>query len=307
MTKIKNILILAIVATIIYACGDDNNGFDNPFADVNHIALAVSDNDSLVKFLKNHYYDFDLDSVKTLIDGKLSIYEDNINLKIIDVTENTIDYKLYVYVAREGDATPDIDKGYPTKLDSVFVKYAGRTLSGSSFSDTNFDSNTSGIWFNLLSVIKGWSYGYTQLKGGSLKKDPITGGAFNGPVTYLNGGKGVLFIPSGLAYPSSNVQNYSNTLVDTNLLFYIDLLDFAPDTDHDNDGVPSINEDVDADGNILNDDTDGDGFPNYFDVDDDGDDVFTINEDANNDGDPTNDFSDPNNPTLPDYLNPDIK
>ncbi|MBT6378349.1 MAG: peptidylprolyl isomerase, partial [Flavobacterium sp.] len=24
------------------------------------------------------------------------------------------------------------------------------------------------------------------------------------------------------------------------------------------------------------------------------------------DGDPTNDFNDPNNPTLPDYLNPDV-
>ena len=30
-------------------------------------------------------------------------------------------------------------------------------------------------------------------------------------------------------------------------------------------------------------------------------------EDANGDGDPRNDFSDPSNPTLPDYLNPKIK
>jgi len=34
---------------------------------------------------------------------------------------------------------------------------------------------------------------------------------------------------------------------------------------------------------------------------------LTINEDANGDGDPRNDFSDPSNPTLPDYLNPKIK
>ena len=32
----------------------------------------------------------------------------------------------------------------------------------------------------------------------------------------------------------------------------------------------------------------------------------TKDEDANGDGNPANDFSDPNNPTLADYLNPDI-
>ncbi|WP_339881773.1 peptidylprolyl isomerase [Polaribacter vadi] len=305
MTKFKNIIGIVIFATIIYACGDDNF-INNPFADIDHEALAISDNDSLVKFLKNHYYDADLDSVKTLVTGKTPIFEDD-KLKTMSVTENDIDYKLYVYVAKEGDSGSDPDKGNPTKVDSVYVNYAGRTMSGTTFSSFNFDSNSTGIWFNLLSVIKGWSYGYTKLKGGELKKDPNTGGVFNGPITYLNGGKGVLFIPSGLAYPSSNTQNYTSSLVDTNLLFYIDLLTFVPDTDHDNDGVPTIKEDLDNDGNVNNDDTDGDGFPNYFDVDDDGDGVFTKDEDANDDGDPTNDFSDSTNPTLPDYLNPNIK
>jgi FKBP-type peptidyl-prolyl cis-trans isomerase FkpA len=89
-------------------------------------------------------------------------------------------------------------------------------------------------------------------------------------ITYLNTGKGFLFIPSGLGYPSSNANNYSNSLVDTNLLFYIDLLEIVEDTDHDNDGVPSIQEDADGD------------------------------------GDPTNDFSDNSNPNVPDYLNPNI-
>jgi FKBP-type peptidyl-prolyl cis-trans isomerase FkpA len=304
MTKIKNIFIIIIAVTIIYACDDDLAGFANPFADIDHISLAVSDNDSLVKFLTNHYYDFTLDSVKPLETGKLALIED-VNLKTIDVSENDIDYKLYVYVATEGDPSPDLDKGYPSIVDSVFVKYSGRTVSGTSLSNVVFDSNTTGIWFNLLSVVRGWSYGFTKFKGGLLKRDPITGGAFNGPVTFLNGGKGVLFIPSGLGYPSSNSNNYTNNLVDTNLMFYIDLLEFVPDTDHDNDGVKTILEDIDGDGIVTNDDTDGDGFPNYFDIDDDGDGILTKNEDTNGDGDPTNDFSDANNPELPDYLNPD--
>ena len=293
-----------ICATIIiYACDDQLAGFANPFADVDHISLAVSDNDSLVKFLTNHYYDKTIDSLKPIETGQLPLIND-VNLKTIDVIENDIDYKLYVYVAEEGDPSPDVDKGYPTTVDSVFVKYTGKTISGTSLSDFNFDSNTTGIWFNLLSVVRGWSYGFTKFKGGQLKKDPVTGGAFNGPVTFLNGGKGILFIPSGLAYPSSNANNQTNSLVDTNLMFYIDLLDFVPDTDHDNDGVKTILEDIDGDGLVTNDDTDGDGFPNYFDLDDDGDGILTKNEDANGDGDPTNDFSDPNNPKLADYLNP---
>lgn len=305
MTKIKNIFLLLFAGVIIYACDDNLSGFVNPFDDVDHIALAASDSDSLVKFLSNHYYDFSLDSVKSITNGELALIDDS-NLKTIPVTQNEIDYKLYAYVAKVGNSGSSPDKDFPTHVDSVFVTYAGRTMSGTTYSDVNFDSRTSGIWFNLLSVIKGWSEGFTVFKGGELKKDPITGGPFNGPITYLNGGKGVLFIPSGLAYPSSNAFNQTNSLVDTNLMFYIDLLDIVKDTDHDNDGVKTILEDLDKDGDYTNDNTDSDGFANYLDIDDDGDGILTKNEDANGDGDPTNDFSDPANPELPDYLNPDI-
>ncbi|MFY9244109.1 MAG: peptidylprolyl isomerase [Polaribacter sp.] len=305
MTKIKNIFALLIFSVVLYACGDDN-AFVNPFANIDHEALALSDNDSIVKFLKNFYYDANLDSVKKLETGKTALFDENSKLKVMNVTENEIDYKLYVYVIREGNYAPDPDKGFPTKVDSVFVNYAGFTFGGTGFDDTPFDSNTTGIWFNLTSVIRGWTYGFTNFKGGELKKD-ANGGPFNGPLTFLNGGKGIIFIPSGLGYPSSNTQNYSSSLVNLNLMFTIDLLTIVPNTDHDNDGVPSIKEDLDGNGIVTDDDTDEDGLPNFFDTDDDGDGILTKNEDANNDGDPTNDFSDPNNPTLPDYLNPDIK
>ena len=304
MLKIKHIFSVIILAVIIYAC-DNQNLTNNPFLDVNHEALAITDNDSIVKFLQNHYYDFAVDSIKPITSGQQSMYNDS-RLETVDLTENDINYKLYVYVAEQGDYGSDTDKGFPTFVDSVFVNYEGRTYSGSSLSDSPFDQNTTGIWFNLTSVVRGWSFGFPFFKGGELKKE-ANGDPFNGPITYLNGGKGVLFIPSGLGYPSSNSSNWSNTLVDTNLMFYINLLTIVPDTDHDNDGVKSLFEDVDGDKSVANDDTDSDGVPNFFDNDDDGDGVLTKDEDANGDGDPSNDFSDPNNPTLPDYLNPDIK
>ncbi len=75
------------------------------------------------------------------------------------------------------------------------------------------------------------------------------------------------------------------------------------DTDDDGDGVDTANEDLDGDGNPINDDTDGDGTPNYLDTDDDGDGKITADEDGNDDGDPTNDDCDSDG--IPDYLDVD--
>ena len=56
-------------------------------------------------------------------------------------------------------------------------------------------------------------------------------------------------------------------------------------TDHDNDTVLTIYEDIDGDSNFDNDDTDSDTIPNYYDPDDDGDGVLTKDEyDVDGDG-----------------------
>ena len=73
-------------------------------------------------------------------------------------------------------------------------------------------------------------------------------------------------------------------------------------TDHDADGILSINEDPDGDGNPYNDDTDGNGITNMFDPDDDGDGVLTSLEyDVDEDGQPDDDDND----GIPNYLDPD--
>ena len=74
------------------------------------------------------------------------------------------------------------------------------------------------------------------------------------------------------------------------------------DTDHDNDGILSINEDIDGDGIPFQDDTDGDRLWNMYDVDDDNDGVLTKNElDKNDDGI----IDDTDNDGIPDYLDND--
>lgn len=52
-------------------------------------------------------------------------------------------------------------------------------------------------------------------------------------------------------------------------------------TEDDNDGIPAILEDLNVNGNLEDDDTDGDGIPNYLDADDDGDNVYTSAENPN--------------------------
>ena len=268
MNKIKNIFSLLLIGVaLMYSCDTDNNAFANPFLDINYEELAITDNDSIVMFLKNNYYDVSLDSIKTLVPGQVSLFDDSSKLQSMQVIDNDIEHTLYIYTIEQGQPSPV--KGNPTVMDSVYVKYKGRAFISSELQTSNFEVNEIGVWFTLSAVVKGWKHGITKFLGGELKKGP-NGGVFNGPITYLNSGKGFLIIPSGLAYPSSNTGNYPNTLVNTNLLFFIDLLDTVEDTDHDNDGVPSIQEDADGD------------------------------------GDPTNDFSDNSNPSVPDYLNPNI-
>lgn len=96
-------------------------------------------------------------------------------------------------------------------------------------------------------------------------------------------------------------------LIDTDGDGLIDIIDF----DDDGDNVPTILEGVVFDENGLIDvelsfDTDGDGILNYLDPDDDGDGILTRNEDADGNLNPTDDNSDPNNPGIDDYLNPNI-
>ena len=293
MNKIKYIIGIFILSILFYSC--DDNIVSTPVDDFDHEAQSLIDKDSLSSFFTKHYYDTSIDSVKALVAGQTPLSED-VNLKLMNVSENEIDYELYYYVNNIG--SPSIDKGFPKSVDSIFVKYEGFRINNTDSITPRFEIRETPIWFTLNSVIRGWAYGFTNFKNG----DNVTN---NGPITFDNGGNGILFIPSGLAYRNAGTTGLIRS--NENLIFYIELYDFIKDTDHDNDGIPSWLEDVDGDGDPRNDDTNGDFFANYLDIDDDGDGVKTLDEDANGAGNAAHAFHDPNNPTLADYLNPEIK
>ncbi|MEZ4864571.1 MAG: hypothetical protein R3C14_24865 [Caldilineaceae bacterium] len=73
--------------------------------------------------------------------------------------------------------------------------------------------------------------------------------------------------------------------------------------DNDGDGILTGNEDLNGDGNIYNDDSDGDGTPNYLDNDDDNDSVLTKDEDVNGNGNRADDDTDGDK--TPNYLDND--
>jgi len=260
----RKLLFLCLSILFIgYACDDDTFGV--PVDDFDYEGQALIDNDSILVFLENHYYNDAIDSVQPLVTGATALINDS-RLLTQDVTDFDVDYKLYVFVKNEGSPMPE--KGYPTEVDSVLVKYKGQYFN-STVELIDFDERTvNPLWLTLNSVIRGWSHGFTNFKGG----ENITN---NGPITYVNGGKGVLFIPSGLAYGKFGTAGIPPS---SSLMFYIELYDVVENTDHDLDSVPSILEDPDGDGDPRNDDTDGDGFPNFLDPDDDNDGVATKDE-----------------------------
>ena len=157
----------------------------------------------------------------------------------------------------------------------------------------SFDQSEQQIWFTGLSTVQGFYELYPFIKRGTWEVDPTTG-----LITYDKFGTAVAIMPSALGYygSQSGPREYAP------LIFAIDLYTFAT-ADHDQDSVPTSEEDIDGNCHFTDDvdDSDGDGIPNYLDNDDDGDGVLTIDEydiDADgiaddSDGDGTPDYLDP--------------
>jgi len=90
---------------------------------------------------------------------------------------------------------------------------------------------------------------------------------------------------------NDEINDPSNDLPDTDGTEDVDYRDI----DDDGDGISTLDEDLDNDGDPFNDDSDNDGQPNYLDIDDDNDGILTANE-----GD--DDFD---NDNIPNYLDID--
>lgn len=309
--KISRFLYLLTVLSIFASCNNDDGIVDVEIVPPQTLAETAIENDAEIKsFLQTHFYnyeefanppaDFDFKiKVDTIADDnadKIALIdqvETETIMVLADEDEGEVAHTLYYLVAREGIA------GSPTIGDNAFVQYEGSLLNG-----TAFDASTTPSIFNLSQVVRGYGNGVIKLRGGT---GPIENG--DGTVSYDTYGIGMMIMPSGLGYfnsppAGSIIASY------TPLVFKVDMLSFEENTDLDNDGIPSIMEDIDGDGNLNNDNTDEDtefGFfvPNYNDADDDGDGTPTLEEISDDDGNIIIPYPDTDGDLIPDYLDAD--
>ena len=277
--KLKYLIPILTLLITFYSCNKDSN--DDEIFDA--AAQSIIDDESLVDYLQSHYYlpagdNEPFGTIDTIVNNETSLYG---QVETQNITHDDISYKLYYLL---------IDQGVndnPTRYDSVFVKYRGFTLDSVKFDESpNF--NTTRSWLDLNGVIQGWKYGFPNFKSGNNVSEP------GEPISFEDNGKGILFIPSGLAY-----GNFGAAPIPPNapLIFHLELA-IVVTADNDNDGVLNKDEDLDGSGEASDDDTDGDGLANFRDPDDDGDGTLTRDESITGDADGDG---------IVDYLDPDTK
>lgn len=247
----------------------------------------ATDKDSIEIYLKNNYLtatstngypDIEIKKIPTA-GGQTSVWDNTIYpLQSVTVTNDTrasyfvdgkstdpVEYKLYYLVLNQGGGQ------VPVSTDSTYTSYKGWTLN-----NKVFDSNNTPIWstYPQLTISETTLIsGYRQILSKIKTASAISVGT-DGAISYSDLGSIVVFIPSALGYfdlARTGINAYSCTV------FRIRLHTLRK-RDHDGDTVKSFNEDMNADGNFFNDDTDADNIPNFLDLDDDGDNFLTKNE-----------------------------
>lgn len=301
MFKAKFIFVFIFFS--ILACGPDD---ERPSA----AALLDRGEESLVaqleieEFLSTHFYnyedfqnppvDFDfriiLDSLVGDNADKIALIDQVDFRTVVDRLEDDVTYKLYYLNAIQGQGDS------PSFPDIAVVKYVGLD-----FELDSFDASTQPIAFDLSSVVNGFQDVITEFNtAGSFIQNP------DGSTSFENFGVGAMFIPSGLGY-FANPPNGIGLGAYDQLIFTFQLLETIQG-DQDNDGIPSIFEDLDGNEQEESDDTDDDFIPNFADNDDDNDGILTSQEILDENGVRITDpalYPDVDNDGTPDYLDED--
>ena len=267
-----------------FSCGDDDDDGIIEVPEADRTEQQVIDNDSLVSYLHSHYVNVSLMSNNPTIsfteininqlpdDGELPNPDQNsLLIDIVETLTTTyfdVEYEYYILKINQGGS-----ENSPNFSDKVRVSYEGTLMD-----DTVFDSSSTPVDFDLTSTIAGWGRVLPEF---NIAEDFVINS--DGTVTYNNPGIGIMFLPSGLGYYSAaagSVPVYSN-LIFKFKVFQSEL------NDHDFDNVPSHLEDINEDYDLTNDNSDNDTFADFVDSDDDNDGTLTIDEDLEPDSDLT--------------------
>ena len=315
MRVLKTVIFLGIFS-LFFSCGNDDNADFEVIPPRRLSEVVDEDAAALLEYLQTHFYnyeefenppaDFDFRVVLDTIAGDnasktplidrpelqsitIPVSSEDFNLENDEVVNHT----MYYLIAREGVG------GIPTKADSTFVRYEGSLLNGGIF-----DATSTHTWQYLPFFLKGYREAISNFKvGDGIVVNP------DGTTDISNAGVGAMFLPSGLAYFSANVQGVPQY---SPLIFKVEVGLYVEDTDYDNDGIPSIQEDLNGDGDVTNDNTDAEqeratgalSLANHVDPDDDQDGTPTRDE-IIIDAQGNISFPDSDGDGTPDYLDRD--
>ncbi len=314
--QVFRVLIFLGVITLFISCGNDDNADFEVIPPRRLSEVVTEDATALQEYLQTHFYNYEdfenppagfdfrivLDTIAGDNAGKIpiinrpelqsltiSVSSEDFNLE----DEETVDHTMYYLVARDG--VGDI----PTIADSTFVRYEGTLLDGSFF-----DATATHTWQYLPFFLRGYGRAISNIRtGDGIVTNP------DGTTEITNAGIAAMFLPSGLAYYNATVPGVPQY---SPLIFKVEVGLYIEDTDYDNDGIPSILEDLDGDGDLTNDNTDREqeratgalALANHVDSDDDQDGTPTRDEIIIDDQGNIS-FPDGDGDGIPDYLDRD--
>lgn len=273
---LKNFLPLLMIGAISTAISCKKNDDSSAVPPRDYAEVADENNAEIRKFMQSHFYNYEdfqnpsanfdyeviIDTISNNNINKTSLWEQAriVDLNVITSEGKTITHQLYYIAVQEGSGRQS------TVADSVFVTYKGMLLNKTIFEDNKW--LTQNNWLDLLGllstsstgVIKGMREGIALLKDSASSPTINSDGTFTLPNDY---GIGIFIFPSGLGYFNSTISGIPSY----SPLIYIVKLIKTKNADHDNDGIPSINEITRDDfGVITYTDCDKDGIPDYLDA-----------------------------------------
>ena len=209
----KKIFLLLAIFTSIIACKKDDE-----IVALTPAEQSKVDDDRIVEYMKSYKIEgFHVGLLPRNIDWKIVPLTDEddestetlfdlMGENIISTNFAGVDYKMYYYNIDVGSGSEI------TSTDRVYVDYNLFSIFDSEMKDRTDYTEFSVAKFNLPDLIEGWKLGIDKFNSGTKSSEfPTEGTPTAGDYRELvdNPGRGVLLVPSGLAYgPGSNVLRF---------------------------------------------------------------------------------------------------
>lgn len=298
---------LLLALFLLQACGGDDAP-DNNFVPARDRGEEAPLSTAIVEeYLMTHFYNYEefenppanfdyvitFDTIAGDNSNKIPLM-DQVSFKTAkDRVKDGLTYKLYYLKVQQGGGkeSPKFPDITTLTYTGVYINEEIPTISYSKL----FDGSVVPVTFDLTRVVNGLQDALIEFN----EAEKITVNN-DGTVDAVNPGIGAVFMPAGLGY-YVNPPAGSEIPIYAQLIFTFNLFSFTQG-DQDNDGIPSIQEDLNGNQLEEDDDTDDDTLPNYNDPDDDNDgrptsDEIEIDAEGNitfpdSDGDGTVDYLD---------------